>query len=64
MRRAENIQDEMARAGRHIRSADKVGEELAWAVDLLAGELSSMHSEEEPSDVEREDAPIFGMSQR
>ena len=61
------LRDEMARVYRElrrIRSADKVDEELAWTVDFLAREFSAMCGEEEPSDVEREDALIFGISRR
>ena len=61
------LRDEMARVYRelrHIRSADEVDEGLAWTVDFLAREFSAMHGEEEPSDVERESALIFGMSWR
>lgn len=49
---------------RRIRSAGEVGEGLAWTVDFLAREFSAMRGEAEPSDVEREDALIFGMSRR
>ena len=47
-----------------IRSAGEVDEGLAWTVDFLAREFSSLRDEAEPSDVEREDALIFGMSRR
>lgn len=49
---------------RRIRSADEVDEGLAWTVGFLAREFSSIRGEEEPSDVEREDTLIFGMSRR
>lgn len=49
---------------RRIRSVGEVGEGLAWTVDFLAREFSAMRGEAEPSDVEREDALIFGMSRR
>lgn len=49
---------------RRIRSAGEVDEGLAWTVDFLAREFSAMRGEAEPSDVEREDALIFGMSRR
>ena len=49
---------------RRIRSADEVDEGLAWTVDFLAREFSAMRGEEGPSDVEREDALVFGMSRR
>ena len=61
------LRDEMARVYRElrrIRSAGEVDEGLAWTVDFLAREFSAMRGEEEPSDVEREDALIFGMSRR
>lgn len=61
------LRDEMARVYRElrrIRSAGEVDEGLARTVDLLAREFSAMRGEEEPSDVEREDALIFGMSRR
>lgn len=61
------LRDEMTRVYRElrrIRSADKVDEGLAWTVDFLAREFSAMRGEEEPSDVEREDALIFSMSRR
>ena len=61
------LRDEMARAYRElrrIRSAGEVDEGLAWTVNFLAREFVAMRGEEEPSDVEREDALIFGMSQR
>lgn len=61
------LRDEMARAYRElrrIRSAGEVDEGLAWTVDFLVREFSAMRAEEEPSDVEREDALIFGMSRR
>lgn len=51
----------MCRELRRIRST---GEGLAWTVDFLAREFSTMRGEEDPSDVEREDALIFGMSRR
>ena len=54
----------MYRELKSIRSADEVDEGLARTVDLLAREFSAMRGEEEPSDVEREDALIFGMSRR
>ncbi|MDM8246808.1 hypothetical protein QUW40_09385 [Collinsella tanakaei] len=47
-----------------IRSADEVDEALAWSVDFLAREFSAARGEEGPSDVEREDALVFGMSRR
>ena len=61
------LRDEMARVYRElrrIRSAGEVDEGLAWTVDFLAREFSAMRGEAEPSDVEREDALIFGMSRR
>ena len=61
------LRDEVARVYRElrrIRSAGEVDEGLAWTVDFLAREFSAMRGEEEPSDVEREDALIFGMSRR
>lgn len=61
------LRDEMARVYRElrrIRSASEVDEGLAWTVDFLAREFSAMRGEAEPSDVEREDALIFGMSRR
>ena len=61
------LRDEMARAYRElrrIRSAGEVDGGLAWTVDFLAREFSAMRGEAEPSDVEREDALIFGMSRR
>ena len=61
------LRDEMARVYRElrrIRSAGEVDEGLAWTVDFLAREFSAIRGEEEPSDVEREDALIFGMSRR
>ena len=57
----------MARVYRELRriwSADEIDEELAWTIDFLAREFSAMRGGEEPSDVEREDALIFGMSRR
>ncbi len=42
----------------------RVDEGFAWTVDFLTREFSAMRAEEEPSDVEREDALIFGMSRR
>lgn len=42
----------------------RVDEGFAWTVDFLTREFSTMRAEEEPSDVEREDALIFGMSRR
>lgn len=47
-----------------MRSAGEVDEGPARAVDFLAREFAAMRGEEEPSDVEREDALIFGMSRR
>lgn len=61
------LQDEMARVYRElrrIRSAGEVDEGLAWTIDFLARDFSTMRGGEEPSDVEREDALIFGMSRR
>lgn len=61
------LRREMARVYRElrrIRSAGEVDEGLAWTVDFLAREFSAMRGEDEPSDVEREDALIFGMSRR
>ena len=61
------LRDEMTRVYRElrrIRSAGEVDERLAWTVDFLAKEFSAMRGDEEPSDVEREDALIFGMSRR
>ena len=61
------LRDEMGRVYRElrrIRSADEVDEGLAWTVDFLARELSAMRGEADPSDVEREDALIFGMPRR
>ena len=61
------LRDEMGRVYRElrrIRSAGEVDEGLAWTVDFLAREFSAMRGEAEPSDVEREDALIFGMSRR
>lgn len=61
------LRDEMARVYRElrrIRSAGEVDEGLAWTVDFLAREFSAMRGEAEPSDVEHEDALIFGMSRR
>lgn len=61
------LSHEMARVYRElrrIRSAGEVDEGLAWTVDFLAREFSAMRGEAEPSDVEREDALIFGMSRR
>lgn len=61
------LRDEMARVYRElrrIRSAGEVDEGLAWTVDFLAREFSAMRGEAEPSDVEREDALIFGVSRR
>ena len=49
---------------RRIRSADGTDERAARTIDFLTREFSAMHGEEEPSDVEREDALIFGMSRR
>lgn len=49
---------------RRIRSADKVDESLAWTVDFPAREFAAMRGEAEPSDAEREDALVFGMSRR
>lgn len=54
----------MYRGLRCIRSADEVDEGLAWTIDFLAREFSAMRGKEEPSDVEREDPLIFGMSRR
>ena len=54
----------MYRELRSIRSADEVDEGLAWTTDFLAREFSAMRGEAEPSNVEREDALIFGMSRR
>lgn len=61
------LNHEMARVYlklRRIRSAGEVNEGLAWTIDFLAQEFSAMRGEKEPSDVEREDALIFGMSRR
>lgn len=61
------LRDEMERVYRElrrIRSAEEVDEGLAWTIDFLAREFSAMRGEEEPSDVEREDALIFGISRR
>ena len=49
---------------RRIWSACEVDEWLAWTIDFLAREFSAIHGGEEPSDVEREDVLIFGMSRR
>ncbi len=49
---------------RRIRSAGEVDEGLAWTVDFLAREFSAMRGEAEHSDVEREDALVFGVSRR
>ena len=49
---------------RRIRSAGEVDEGLDWTVDFPTREFAAMRGEEEPSDVEREDALIFGMSRR
>ena len=49
---------------RPARSSGEIDEGLAWTVDFLAREFSAMRGEAEPSDVEREDALIFGMSRR
>lgn len=54
----------MYRELRCIRSAGEVDERLAWTVNFLARKFSAMRGEKEPSDVEREDALIFGMSRR
>lgn len=54
----------MYRELRRIRSAGEVDERLTWTVDFLVREFSAMRGEVEPSDVEREDALIFGMSRR
>ena len=61
------LNHEMARMYRELRriwSAGEVDEGLAWTIDFLAREFFAMHGREEPSDVEREDALIFGMSRR
>lgn len=61
------LRDEMERVYRELRrthSVSEVDEGLAWTVDFLAREFSAMRGEEEPSDVELEDALIFGMSRR
>lgn len=61
------LNHEMARVYRElrrIRSAGEVNEGLAWTIDFLAQEFSAMRGGEEPSDVEREDALIFGISRR
>ena len=61
------LNHEMARMYRELRriwSAGEVDEGLAWTIDFLAREFSAMRGGEEPSDVEREDALIFGMSRR
>lgn len=49
---------------RRIRSADGTDERAARTIDFLTREFSAMHGEEEPSDIEREDTLIFGMSRR
>lgn len=54
----------MCRELRRIRSAGEVDEGLAWTIDFLAREFPAMRGGEEPSDVEQEDAPIFGISRR
>lgn len=61
------LHDEMERVYRElrrVRSASEIDEGLAWTIDFLAQKFTSMRSEEESSDVEREDALIFGMSRR
>lgn len=60
------LRDEMARVpGAQTHTVRRrVDEGLAWTVDFLTREFSAMRAEEEPSDVEREDALIFGMSRR
>lgn len=61
------LRDEMARVYRElrrIRSAKEVDEGLAWTVGFLARKFAAMRGGEEPSDVEREDALIFGISRR
>ena len=50
------------RAFRRITHKDM--KDCSVAVDFLARELSAMRGMEEPSDLEREDALIFGMSRR
>ena len=51
---------------RPARSSGEIDEGLAWTVNFLAreGGFATMRGEEEPSDVERKDALIFGMSRR
>lgn len=59
--------DEMGRVYRElrrIRSAGEVDEGLAWTVGFLARKFAAMRGGEGPSDVEREDALIFGISRR
>lgn len=61
------LRDEMERVYhelRRIRSAGEVDEGLAWTVGFLARKFAAMRGGEEPSDVEREDALIFGISRR
>lgn len=61
------LRDEMGRVYhelRCIRSAGEVDEGLAWTVGFLARKFAAMRGGEEPSDVEREDALIFGISRR
>lgn len=61
------LRDEMGRVYhelRRIRSAGEVDEGLAWTVGFLARKFAAMRGGEEPSDVEREDALIFGISRR
>ena len=61
------LRDEMERVYhelRRIRSAGEVDEGLARTVGFLARKFAAMRGGEEPSDVEREDALIFGISRR
>lgn len=61
------LRDEIGRVYRElrrIRSAGEVDEGLAWTVGFLARKFAAMRGGEEPSDVERKDALIFGISRR